>query len=71
VAVTERGRGIIGVIDGLAPVGIEKESDVADRHRLLRAIGYKLLRHPSTRQAADARDSRDVGMTHERTHLHR
>ena len=52
VAVTERGRGIIGVIDGLAPVGIEKESDVAYRHSLLRAIGYKLLRHPSTRQAA-------------------
>ena len=65
VAVTERGRGIIGVIDGLPPSGIEQEPDVADRHSLLRAIGYKLLRHPSTRQAADALDSCDVGMTHE------
>ena len=52
VAVTGRGRGIIGVIDGLPPVGIEQESDVADRHSLLRLIGYKLLRHLSTRQAA-------------------
>jgi len=42
VAVTEHGRGIAGVIDGSPPVGIEQESDVADRHGLLRAIGYKL-----------------------------
>ena len=42
VAVTERGRGIVGVIDGSPPLGIEREADVADRHRLLRAIGYKL-----------------------------
>ncbi len=42
VAATDRGRGVIGVIDGSPPVGIENESDVADRHRLLRAIGYKL-----------------------------
>lgn len=42
VAITDRGRGVIGVIDGSPPVGIEQESDVADRHRLLRAIGYKL-----------------------------
>ena len=42
IAVTDRGRGVIGVIDGSPPVGIEQESDVADRHRLLRAIGYKL-----------------------------
>jgi uncharacterized protein len=41
VAVTERGRGVIGVIDGSPPVGIEQESDVADRRGLLRAIGYK------------------------------
>ena len=41
VAVTERGRGVIGVIDGSPPVGIESESDVADRRGLLRAIGYK------------------------------
>ncbi len=42
VAVTDRGRGIIGVIDGSPPAGIEQASDVADRHSLLRAIGYKL-----------------------------
>jgi adenosine/AMP kinase len=42
VAVTERGRGIVGVIDGSPPVGIEQEADVAARHGLLRAIGYKL-----------------------------
>jgi uncharacterized protein len=42
VAVTERGRGIVGVIDGSPPAGIEQDADVAERHRLLRAIGYKL-----------------------------
>jgi uncharacterized protein len=42
VAVTGNGRGITGVIDGSPPVGIEQDSDVADRRALLRAIGYKL-----------------------------
>ena len=42
VAVTPRGRGIVGVVDGQAPLGVETERDVADRHDLLRAIGYKL-----------------------------
>jgi adenosine/AMP kinase len=42
VAVTGRGRGIIGVIDGSPPVGIEQDADAAERHSLLRAIGYKL-----------------------------
>ncbi|WP_348534606.1 MULTISPECIES: adenosine-specific kinase [unclassified Kitasatospora] len=42
VAVTERGRGVIGVIDGVPPVGVETDADVADRHSLLRRIGYKL-----------------------------
>jgi uncharacterized protein len=42
VAVTERGRGVIGVVDGLPPVGVENDADVASRHRLLREIGYKL-----------------------------
>ena len=42
VAVTERGRGVIGVIDGSPPVGVETDADVADRRRLLRDIGYKL-----------------------------
>jgi adenosine/AMP kinase len=42
VAATEAGRGIVGVIDGEPPVGVETEQDVADRKDLLRAIGYKL-----------------------------
>jgi adenosine/AMP kinase len=42
VAVTRRGRGIIGVIDGEPPAGVEQDKDIADRHALLRAIGYKL-----------------------------
>lgn len=42
VAVTPRGRGIAGVIDGSPPAGIETDADVTDRHALLRAIGYKL-----------------------------
>ncbi|TVY99122.1 hypothetical protein EAS64_41915 [Trebonia kvetii] len=42
IAVTERGRGIAGVIDGSPPVGIETEADAAERHQLLRDIGYKL-----------------------------
>ena len=42
VAVTGRGRGIAGVIDGSPPVGIETEADAAERHQLLRDIGYKL-----------------------------
>jgi len=42
VAVTERGRGVVGVIDGSPPAGIETDEDAVERHRLLRAIGYKL-----------------------------
>jgi uncharacterized protein len=42
VAVTDRGRGVAGVIDGSPPAGVETEPDAADRHRLLRDIGYKL-----------------------------
>ncbi|HZQ59522.1 MAG TPA: adenosine-specific kinase [Acidimicrobiales bacterium] len=36
------GRGIVGVIDGLPPSGVETDTDVAERKQLLRAIGYKL-----------------------------
>ena len=42
VAETPRGRGIAAVIDGQTPVGVETDRDVAERHHLLRAIGYKL-----------------------------
>jgi len=42
VAETDQGRGVLGVIDGGAPLGVETEDDVAARHGLLRAIGYKL-----------------------------
>ena len=42
VAQTEFGRGIIGVIDGLPPAGIETAADEADRKTLLRRMGYKL-----------------------------
>ena len=42
VAETELGRGILGVIDGLAPLGVEAEQDVVERKQLLRTIGYKL-----------------------------
>jgi uncharacterized protein len=42
IAVTGRGRGIVGVIDGSPPVGVETDADVATRHALLRELGYKL-----------------------------
>jgi adenosine/AMP kinase len=42
VAETEGGRGILGVIDGATPVGVESEADVEDRKQLLRRFGYKL-----------------------------
>jgi hypothetical protein len=42
VAVTAAGRGILGVVDGEAPLGVETPADVADRKALLRTIGYKL-----------------------------
>lgn len=42
VAATDQGRGILGVIDGEPPVGVETAADKATRHELLRRIGYKL-----------------------------
>ena len=42
VAETEQGRGVLGVIDGETPLGVEDEGDEADRRTLLRDIGYKL-----------------------------
>ena len=41
IAETEQGRGILGVIDGQSPKGVETEADKKWRHDLLRTIGYK------------------------------
>ncbi len=41
VAETEQGRGIIGVVDGFSPLGIESEQDIQVRKEFLRKIGYK------------------------------
>jgi uncharacterized protein len=41
VAQSEQGRGVLGVIDGCSPKGIEAPSDVSWRHDPLRKIGYK------------------------------
>ncbi len=42
VAENEQGCGILGVIDGHKPKGVETDKDVAWRHDFLRKIGYKL-----------------------------
>lgn len=42
LAETPNGRGIIGVVDGMSPKGIEQEPDIAARKALLRQFGYKL-----------------------------
>jgi hypothetical protein len=42
VAETQMGRGILGVIDGLTPKGIESGEDITWRKEFLRKIGYKL-----------------------------
>jgi uncharacterized protein len=42
LAETGQGRGILGVVDGSSPAGIEEESDIEWRRTLLRKIGYKL-----------------------------
>jgi adenosine/AMP kinase len=41
LAETEQGRGILGVVDGGVPLGVETEEDVAERTQLLRRLGYK------------------------------
>ncbi len=41
VAETDRGRGILGVVDGGTPLGVETDEDVAARRELLRTLGYK------------------------------
>jgi adenosine/AMP kinase len=42
VAETAAGRGVIGVIDGGTPAGVESEADVTARLELLRDIGYRV-----------------------------
>jgi adenosine/AMP kinase len=42
VGQTEQGRGILGVIDGGSPLGVENEDDIAERKAMLRRFGYKL-----------------------------
>jgi uncharacterized protein len=41
VAESSKGRGIIGVIDGQPPLGVETDSDAKERKEFLRKIGYK------------------------------
>ena len=42
VAETDQGRGILGVVDGASPAGVEDEGDIAERKDLLRRFGYKM-----------------------------
>ena len=41
VAKSEQGRGIVGVIDGESPKGVETEEQAEERREFLRKIGYK------------------------------
>jgi len=41
LAKSEQGQGVLGVIDGSSPKGVEGEADIAWRHNLLREFGYK------------------------------
>ncbi len=41
LAQSDQGSGVLGVIDGSSPKGVEGENDVAWRHDFLRKIGYK------------------------------
>jgi adenosine/AMP kinase len=41
VAETGQGRGILGVVDGSSPLGVEGDEDIAWRKGFLRMIGYK------------------------------
>lgn len=42
VAETEQGRGILGVVDGFSPEGVEDEEGINWRKNFLRMIGYKM-----------------------------
>ena len=41
IAQSEQGRGVLGVIDGASPKGVETTEDAGKRHNFLRMIGYK------------------------------
>lgn len=41
VAQTNQGRGVVGVVDGQSPAGVESDEDIAWRKSFLRKIGYK------------------------------
>jgi len=42
ISQTDLGRGVLGVIDGNSPKGVETDKDVQERKEFLRMIGYKL-----------------------------
>jgi uncharacterized protein len=42
VVETQQGRGVLGVVDGSAPKGVEDDAEITWRKELLRKIGYKL-----------------------------
>ena len=42
LAQTEQGRGVLGVVDGYPPKGVEGPDDAKRRHEFVRKIGYKL-----------------------------
>jgi adenosine/AMP kinase len=42
IAETDLGKGVLGVIDGNSPKGVETDKDIQERKEFLRMIGYKL-----------------------------
>jgi adenosine/AMP kinase len=42
VVETDQGRGVLGVVDGSSPKGVEQDSDKIARKNLLRNFGYKV-----------------------------
>ncbi len=41
VAETDQGRGILGVVDGFTPLGVEDENERKERYEIIRKFGYK------------------------------
>ena len=41
ISETDQGRGVLGVVDGFSPKGVEAEADARARREFLRKIGYK------------------------------